>query len=118
MKSALKTLWHLVCYLVLGLMPFIISGLVWLKDKSTGFVLLLRVDVGVCVFVHGIARTISGLTGELATQYKRYKYQAMIIDVLAYPFERKWGHCNRINRIEQRNLKLHGKYVTKLKDNK
>ncbi len=111
-KSIVKTIGIVFTYLFVGLIPFIPAAIYYFLQGAKSFKYLLRVDIAVCIMAHGVKRTISGLTGERMDKYKRYYYLSLLIDTLAYPFEKEWNHCKRVDRIEQFNLKHHGEYVT------
>lgn len=109
--SFLRAIFQLISYVFFGLTPFVPAAICYLFDHKKGFVFLLRVDYAVCVISHGVERTISGLTGERATLYKRYRVQEIAIDLMAYPIEKKWHHCKRVNTVEQYKFIKTGKYV-------
>lgn len=54
------------------------------------------IDVLICSILHGThKRTISGWTGQHAQKYKRYYYQAKVIDFLAELAGDGLNHCHR-----------------------
>lgn len=95
-KPPARAIWQLLTYLAVGILPtlFVLPILIFSAEKFKLF--MLRIDVAVCVIAHGKFDTLSGLTGDGARDGKaRYKIQAKVIDLLAYPFEREWKHCDR-----------------------
>lgn len=112
--SFLRTIFQLISYLYFGLSPFLLAAIYYLFNSVEGLKFLLRIDIGVCNIAHGVNRTISGLTDERATKYKRYYFQEIAINVLAYPFDKKWHHCKRVNDVEQLRFKRY-KYYVKIK---
>ena len=112
MKKYIRTIAQLIAYLLIGIIPLIPAAMYYFLQGNKALKYLLRVDLLVCVGAHGIYRTISGLTGERALTSRRYRVQEMIIDVLAYPFEKEWNHCKRANKYEQERFKNKGYYVS------
>ncbi|GLX85045.1 hypothetical protein tloyanaT_12970 [Thalassotalea loyana] len=96
--SLLKTIRTLLAYVLVGL-PLIAAYFFTIPTtifSRWGQNFWLSIDIVICSAAHGTRyRTISGWTGEHAFTKRRYQYQAYIIDLLAYPFERQWDHCHR-----------------------
>lgn len=96
-----RAIWQLLSYVLFGLIPLVSVLLLRSVNSAerTKF-LLFCVDFAVCLIAHGKFRTISGLTGDRAKNQRRYHWQAKVIDLLAFLFERKWAHCERANTWE------------------
>lgn len=67
----------------------------------------LMLDMTICTIIHGTyMRTISGWTGQHMDKYKRYQYQAAVIDWLLEKMGDSKNHCKRAYEYE-----LSKKYV-------
>jgi len=103
----LKTVRQLAGYLFVGTLLNTYAGyallllLPFIKVNKYCYIAWLSFDVFVCTVCHGtVGRSISGWTGQYQEQYKRYHYQARLID---WSFEKmgdKPNHCKRVFKAE------------------
>ncbi|ASM53694.1 hypothetical protein PNIG_a1545 [Pseudoalteromonas nigrifaciens] len=106
--TALKTLRTLIGYILCGLLfvwPFVILSVFALAGSTWAFNSLHSIDVAICSICHGTKlESISARSFRLSHD-KRYRYQMLVIDFLARPFDGD-NHCRRAHKWESKVIKL------------
>ena len=103
MAALLKSVRQLLGYLIIGYLllntpigVFFLAQFPLIGRFEYCFRTWLAIDVLLCTILHGTKRrTISGWTGQHMDKYKRYYYQALVIDGLAKLVGDGEHHCKR-----------------------
>ncbi len=108
MLAALKTLRTLAAYALCALLfiaPFTVLSAIALTGNTWAFNSLHSMDIAICSMCHGTKlESISARSFRLSHD-KRYRYQMLVIDFLARPFDGD-NHCRRAHKWESKVIKI------------